>query len=206
MLKRLLACLLPLLLASSVLAGPVTKTPANAVNYDPLDHWQFSWESAGLWRVGGNGSQLNYVFVPQMLTFESPTAFHLGHCWGGDVVMRNRFSFLLEPIVRGPEDYYFGISGSGSIEWWNAPRTWSVFFAAGGGVGWMNSKGYEIDGAQGQDFNFNWFLYSGVRYRFRQQASVSLGLMYQHISNQGNDDINPGVDALGPVLGLTWHF
>ena len=211
MLKRFVIPFLAILISGVAWAGPIERIPDKVVScplpYDPLDHWEFSFESAGLWRVGGNGSQLGYVILPQILTLKSPTGFHLGHIGGGDLVLRNRFSLLLEPIVRGgAEDYYFGASASGSIEWWNQPRTFSLFFAAGGGVGWMNSKGYEIEDAQGQDFNFNWFMYAGARYMVWQQVSLSLGLMYQHISNQGNDDINPGIDALGPVLGVTWHF
>jgi hypothetical protein len=139
MLKRLLVCLLPAAIASVAWAGPLTKTPPpTAANYDPLDHWEFALESGALWRVGGNGSQLDYVILPQILTFKSPTAFHLAKIAGGDFVMRNRFSI--------------------------------------------------------------------PRYMAWEQVSISLGLMYQHISNQGLDDINPGIDALGPVLGVTWHF
>ena len=125
---------------------------------------------------------------------------------GGDLVIRHRFSLLLEPIVEGPEDYYFGLAASGSLEWWNKPRTFSLFFAAGGGLGWMNSQGYEVEGAQGQDLNFNWFLYAGARCLCWDRVSLSLGLYYQHISNTGLDDVNPGIDALGPMLGMTWRF
>jgi hypothetical protein len=211
MLKRFVLSSLAILISGIALAGPIERIPDKIVScpapYDPLDHWEFSFESAALWRVGGNGSQLGYVILPQILTLKSPTAFHLGEIAGGDLVIRNRFSLLLEPIVRGgAEDYYFGASASGSLEWWNKPRTFSLFFAAGGGIGWMNSKGYEIEGAQGQDFNFNWFLYSGARYMCWDQVSISLGLMYQHVSNTGLDDVNPGIDAIGPVLGVTWHF
>jgi hypothetical protein len=211
MVKSISSALLALLLAASAWAGPVERIPDKGVScpapYDPLEHWEFSFESAALWRVGGNGSQRSYVILPQILTLKSPTAFHLGEVAGGDLVLRNRFSLLLEPIVSGgAEDYYFGASASGSLEWWNKPRTFSLFFAAGGGVGWMNSKGYELEDAQGQDFNFNWFLYSGARWRCWERVSISLGLLYQHVSNTGLDDINPGIDALGPVLGVTWHL
>lgn len=190
-------------------AGPVDKNPIICQlpnSYDPLQHWEVSLESGALWRVGHNGTPLDYTILPQIITFKSPTAFELGKIGGGDLVMRHRISLLLEPIVEGPEHYYFGVSGSGSLEWWNASRTFSLFFAAGGGVGWMDSKGYEVEGGAGQDLNFNWFLYSGARYMVCQQVSVSLGLMYQHVSNTGLDDVNPGIDALGPILGVTWHF
>ena len=186
-------------------AGPVAEVPPVAP-YDPLQHWEFDMESGILFRVGGNGSQLNYLILPQLLTFKSPTVFHLGNIAGGDLVIRHRVSVLLEPFLEGPEDYYFGISGSGCMEWWNASRTFSLFFAAGGGLGWMNSKGYEIEGAQGQDLNFNWFLYSGARWMCRERMSVSLGLYYQHVSNTGLDDVNPGLDTLGPMLSVGYHF
>jgi hypothetical protein len=207
MLKRMLSPVLAACVSSIAWAGPLEKTPVPAVAYDPLDHWEFSFESGALWRIGGNGSQLDYVILPQVLTFKSPTAFRLGEVGRGDLVFRHRLSLLLEPIVSGgAEDYYFGASGSGSLEWWNKPRTFSLFFAAGGGIGWMNSQGYEVDDAQGQDFNFNWFLYAGARCMCWERVSLSLGLMYQHISNTGLDDVNPGIDALGPMLGVTWHF
>jgi lipid A 3-O-deacylase len=211
MLKSFVLTLLVTCICGVAFAGPVERVPESVVappmSYDPLDHWEFSFESGALWRVGGNGSQRGYVIVPQILTLKSPTAFDLGEIAGGDLVLRNRFSLLLEPIVAGgAEDYYFGASASGSLEWWNKPRTFSLFFAAGGGFGWMNSKGHELEDAQGQDFNFNWFLYSGARWMCWERMSVSLGVLYQHVSNTGLDDVNPGIDALGPMLGLTWHF
>jgi hypothetical protein len=203
-----LSPLLSLCLAvTAAFAGPVDKvvqTTAPAP-FDPLQHWEIDFESGGLWSVGHNASPLDYVLLPQMLTFKSPEAFG----WdvgGGRLAMRHRISLLLEPIVEGPEDYYFGIAGSGILEWWNAPRDFSLFFAAGGGVGWMDSKGYEVEGAQGQDLNFNWFLYSGARFMVAERCSVALGVYYQHVSNLDQDDINPGIDALGPMLSIGWHF
>ena len=70
----------------------------------------------------------------------------------------------------------------------------------------MDSRGYQIPGGQGQDFNFTWFMHGGVRYRMTDHLSAELGLYFQHISNGGQDAVNPGVDALGPMLGIGWHF
>jgi lipid A 3-O-deacylase len=206
MLKRFLPAALALCATFAAWAGPLEKTPVPTALYDPLDHWEFDLESGALFRVGGNGSDLNYLVLPQMLTWKSPTTFRLGKIAGGDLVMRHRMSLLIEPIVEGPESYYLGVAGSGIIEWWNAERTFSLFFSAGGGVGWMDSQGYEVEGAQGQDFNFNWFLYSGARWMCWDRVSVSLGLYYQHVSNTGLDEVNPGLDALGPMVSVGWHF
>jgi len=200
----------PSLLSALAVAAPMTLragAPELAVpRYDPLAHWEFDLESGALWRVGHGATPLNYTVLPQMLTLKSPTALRLGRIAGGDLVVRNRFSLLLEPIVAGPESYYFGVSGSGCLEWWNARRNFSLFFAAGGGLGWMDSRGHEIAGAQGQDLNFHWLLYPGVRYLGRNRMSVSLGLYFQHVSNTGLDEINPGLNALGPMLSVGWHF
>ena len=207
MLKRLLLTSFVLGAAAfSAFAGTVDKTPAAAITpYDPLQHHEIDFESGALWRVGNNGTPLDYTILPQMITWKSPEAFG----WdvgGGRLAMRHRISLLIEPIVEGPEDYYLGVAGSGSLEWWNSPRNFSLFFAAGGGVGWMDSKGYEVEGAQGQDLNFNWFLYSGARFMVCKQGSIALGLYYQHVSNLGLDDVNPGIDALGPMISIGWHF
>ncbi len=181
-------------------------TEMAASDFDPLENWEFDVESGALWRVGDGATPLNYTVLTQMLTLKSPATLRLGQIAGGDVAIRSRFSLLIEPIVAGPETFYLGASASGCLEWWNARRNFSVFFAAGGGVGWMDSRGHEIPGAQGQDLNFNWLLYPGVRYLGRNQVSVSLGLYFQHISNTGLDDINPGLNALGPMLSVGWHF
>ena len=181
------------------------QTVAPEAPYDPLQHHEIDFESGALWRVGNNGTDLDYTILPQLITWKSPEAFG----WdvgSGRLGFRHRISLLIEPIVEGPEDYYLGVAGSGILEWWNAPRDFSLFFAAGGGVGWMDSKGYEVEGAQGQDLNFNWFLYSGARVMVCKRGSIALGLYYQHVSNLGLDDVNPGIDALGPMISFGWHF
>ena len=201
-----------LALISTGLAGPIesisgkaAKTGQPVAAYDPLEHWEIGFETASLWSFGGNATPLNYVFLPQMITVKTRPVldFKLG---GGDLVVRNRATLLGEAIVEGPESYFFAITGGASIEWWNAPRTFSVFLSAGGGVGVLDARGYEVPGGQGQDFNFTWYVHSGLRYRFSEHVSASLGVYFQHVSNGGQDEVNPGVDAIGPTLGVAWHF
>ena len=186
-------------------SGKDAKAGPSVAPYDPLEHWEIGYETALLWSFGGNATPLNYVFLPQIITIKTRPAldFKLGD---GRLVVRNRVSFLGEAIVEGPESYFFGVTGGASIEWWNQARTFSVFLSAGGGVGVLDARGYEVTGGQGQDFNLTWYVHSGLRYRFSEHVSASLGVYYQHISNHGQDKVNPGVDALGPTLGVTWHF
>ena len=120
--------------------------------------------------------------------------------------MRSRFSLLLETIIHGPENYYVGLAAAGEIEWRHPTTRFDIFVASGGGFGWMDSKGYEVVGGQGQDFNLNWLIHTGVRYRTSTDWCWSAGLYFQHISNRGMNKINPGLNALGPTLALSRRF
>lgn len=190
--------------------GPLVALPAQAaesaaVPADPLDRWELDFETGILWKAGSDATPLNYVVLPQLLTLKTPAVKHWDFA-GGDLVIRSRFSLLIEPITTGPESHYIGAAASGILEWWDHARTRSLFFSSGGGLGGMDSKGHEIAGAQGQDLNFNWFIYGGARFRGGERWNVSVGVYFQHISNTGLDSINPGLNAIGPMLSVGWRF
>jgi len=193
-----------LLLCSLLLAVLPPARGAEPQN-DPIEQWELDLDTGVLWDTGGRATTLDYTFLPQILTLKSGAVMRRA-MGGGELVVRNRFSLLVEPIVQGPESYFVGVAAAPSIEWWSRSRKFSAFFSIGGGVGVMDSKGYEIAGAQGQDFNLNWFMHGGVRYRIGDRLTAAVGLYFQHISNGGQDEVNPGVEALGPTLGLGWQF
>lgn len=58
----------------------------------------------------------------------------------------------------------------------------------------------------GQPFNFNLDVGVGVRYLPAQHWSVSLEYRFQHISNAHLAPVNIGVDAQGPILGVSYFF
>jgi hypothetical protein len=174
--------------------------------YDPTQHWEVDYESGVLWRFTGDATPLAYTFLPQIITVKSPLVGSAKSFLGGDLVIRNRFSLLLEPISMGPEHHFLGASASGILEWWDKRRTLSFFLASGGGIGWLDSKGHMIKGAQGEDFNLNWLVYPGVRFLFRNRLSASVGVYFQHISNRDMNPVNPGVNAIGPMASIGWHF
>lgn len=188
----------------SVLGLLTVPASAGEGRSQPWDTWEFTLESGYLWNVGHN-TDIPYEIIPTQLTLRSPVVWTL---WkdenGAALVVRNRFSALLEAITRGPEDVYLGLAGAPSIEYWFPSHETSAFFSIGGGFGWTNSSG----GTQGlgQDFTFNWFSQLGLRRKITADVSLLGGLYFIHHSNLGLTDPNPGIDALGFTLGCAWTF
>jgi hypothetical protein len=171
----------------------------------PENTWTTELHTGALWSIGSNASPLDYQLLPQLLTLKTPAHGHLqtgSHTW----VIRSRASLEITPVIQGPESYFIGVTFAPSLECWNASRTLSTFFSAGGGIGWMDSQGQTLPGAQGQDFNLTWFIHTGLTWHITPHLSASLGARFQHISNGGQNDINPGIDSLGPTLGLGWSW
>jgi lipid A 3-O-deacylase len=194
-----------LLIATLFLAGIRSAQADAPLPPDPLQRLELDFDVGSLYSVGSRASPLDYNFLP--LIFSIKTGAFMRHELGsGTLIVRNRFSLLVEPIVRGPETHFIGVTAAPSIEWWNSAHTFSTFFAIGGGFGWMDSQGYSVPGGQGQDFNFTWFMTAGVRLQLTDRLSAAAGLYFQHVSNGGLDTVNPGVDALGPTIGIGWRF
>lgn len=171
---------------------------------DPADSWEWTLESGYLWNVGNN-TDIDYEIVPTQLTLRSPVVW----TWwedesGAEIVVRNRFSLLMESITAGPESYYLGAAAAPSIEYWFPDDKTSLFFSIGGGLGWTDSTG-GTDG-MGQDLTFNWFTQLGVRRDIMENVSLLGGVYFIHHSNLGMTDPNPGIDALGFTLGVGWRF
>ena len=190
--KRFLT--LCILATNSVLhAGALTLCPPHATPTDPVERWAVSFQTGSLWSIGSNASPLNYHLLPQILEIKTPAHWSIDP-GPGAIFIRSRMALELAPVIDGPESYFGGVLFSPSVEWWNDSRRWAWFVSAGGG------------GGQGQDFNLTWFIQSGITHRPSDSLSASLGILYQHISNGGMDDVNPGIDSLGPTFGLTWSF
>lgn len=170
----------------------------------PAESWEVTFESGYLENIGSN-TPLDYEIVPTQFTFRSPTVLN----WfagddGSRLIVRSRFSLLAESIVKGPEDFYFGINGAPSIEYWFPNEKTSIFYSIGGGVGWTNST--SVPGGQGQDFTLNWFSQLGLRQEIAPNLSILGAAYFIHHSNGGQTDPNPGIDALGFTVGLGWRW
>lgn len=189
-----------------ILLGITVGVAARAADESPAQPWtshEWTVESGILWQVG-HLTPIAYRLAPLQLSWTSRATF--GHEFkdGSRIVLRHRFTLLGDLILNGPENRYVGFSCSPSIEWWNKGGNWSLYSGAGGGFGWIDSQG--VTGGQGQDFALNWFIRAGVQHVTAKNVRLSAGLMYQHMSNGGRTDPNPGIDAVGFMLGYTWAF
>jgi lipid A 3-O-deacylase len=119
----------------------------------------------------------------------------------------NQFYILgmVEPIFRGPENFYYGISVGLRYNFLHPESRWTPYLSGGVGLGWIDSHS-NIYGAQGQDFTFNCLGALGVSYRLSDRCQLTAGLVYQHLSNGGQTDPNPSLNLLGPQIGLTYSY
>lgn len=168
----------------------------------PADQWAADYESAALWKVT-NSTPISYVILPQTLSLRTPQHARTTIA-GRDLTLRARFSLLMEPIARGPESAYVGFSAGPQLEYWLAGQKAALYASAGGGCGTIDST--NVVGGQGQDFTLNWYAASGIRYYPKPNLAVSSGVFFQHLSNGGATYPNPGLNAVGPAVGLTWKF
>jgi lipid A 3-O-deacylase len=113
--------------------------------------------------------------------------------------------FMVEPIVRGPEDFYYGISLGFRYNFAKPGARFVPYVSGGVGLGWLDSHA-NVFGAQGQDFTFNILTATGVSYQVNDHLKLNAGILYQHFSNGGQTDPNPSVNLLGPQIGATYTF
>ncbi len=167
----------------------------------PWDACEFTVESGIMWQIG-TLTRFPYRLIETQYTWKSRYIFGRVLSDGSRIVLRNRFALIGAVIQQGPESHYIALSASPSVEWWNAANTWSVYLGSGGGFGLVDAQ--HVPGALGQDFTLNWLIRTGVEYVISPKQRLSAGLMYQHMSNGGMTDPNPGIDALGFSIGYSW--
>jgi hypothetical protein len=58
----------------------------------------------------------------------------------------------------------------------------------------------------GEKFNFNLNVGAGVRYFVKPNLSIDLECLYQHLSNAKLSSTDIGINAVGPILGVSYYF
>jgi hypothetical protein len=183
--------------------APAAKNTALQSNDFEVPHLEIAAESAYLLSILGNPN--NYEIGAEFITARLR--------WGVNRDDRswfrgyNQVYFLgmVEPIFRGPENHYFGIS-TGLRHVFIRPG-WRVepYISGGVGAGFIDSTDAFRNG-QGQDFTFNILTAAGFDYRLDEHWKINAGILYQHLSNGGQTDPNPSLNLLGPQVGATFSF
>jgi len=175
----------------------------NAESAHPWEHGDLTVETGLLWQVG-TGTPLSYRFVQTQASWRSGEVFGKSLSDGSRLLLRHRITMIGSWVQQGPESHYVAFAGSPSIEWWNEEGTWALVGGSGGGFGLLDSQG--VRGGQGQDFTLNWFARGGFEYITERGIRWNTSIMFQHMSNGGQTDPNPGIDAVGVMVGYTWDF
>jgi lipid A 3-O-deacylase len=171
---------------------------------DPLDAPSFEVATETAYLLGIIGNPNSYEIASQFITARWR--------WGAvhkDSWLRgfNQIYVLgmAEPIVRGPENFYYGISVGLRYNFVKPNARFIPYVSGGVGLGWIDSHANHF-GAQGQDFTFNILTAVGVSYKINDHWKASAGILYQHLSNGGQTDPNPSLNLLGPQIGATYSF
>ncbi|MGH8094426.1 MAG: acyloxyacyl hydrolase [Chthoniobacterales bacterium] len=192
---------------TTLFAGETGTPPANTAVASPDDfevpHLEFATETAYL--LGFIGNPNSYEIGAEFLTGR----LRWGVNRNDNSIFRGYnqvyLSALAEPIFRGPENHYFGMS-VGFRHVFVQPGWRLQPYASGGvGLGWIDSTDAFRQG-QGQDFTFNILSAVGIDYLVNDHWKLSIGALYEHLSNGGQTDPNPSLNLIGPQIGATFSF
>ncbi len=132
--------------------------------------------------------------------------------WGvlrGDNWLRGYHQFyvsaIAEPIFSGIENHYFGFNLGMRYNFVQRGSRFVPYISGGVGAGWIDSHP-EVPGGQGQDFTFNILSAAGISYIVNDHWKVSVGALYQHLSNGGQTDPNPSLNLFGPQVDVNYSF
>ncbi|SRR5712691_4847023 len=199
--------LLPLLLGTNLHAGEVESHALKntIVASDDFDAPRFELSAESAYLLGIIGNPNSYEIGAQFFTGRIRWgAVHDPDSWlrGFNQVY---FLALAEPIFRGPENYYFGVSAGLRYNFLRPGWRLVPYISGGVGIGSIDSHA-AVFGAQGEDLTFNVLTAAGVSYKMDQHWKINAGLLYQHLSNAGLTDPNPSLNLLGPQVGITYSF
>ena len=171
---------------------------------DPLDAPSFEMAAETSYLLGIFGNPNSYEIGAQFITARWRIAATKSDSW-----LRGYhqfyFSGVAEPIFRGPENHYFGIS-TGFRYNFVQPHARLIPYVSGGvGLGWIDSTPIP-SAARVRILPSTFLAAGGVSYKMNEHWKASGGILYQHLSNGGQTDPNPSLNLFGPQVGVTYSF
>lgn len=189
------------LVAVTSRAGTTVSTTASDAPLDP-PRFEMALESAYLlcWLDNPHGYEIPAEFITARMRWGviDKDAWYRGY-------QQFYLSGMIEPFVRGVENFYWGMDFGLRYNFVPRNSRWSPYLSGGVGLGWIDSNA-AVGGSQGQDFTFNILAAGGISYRVNDRWKVDGGFLYQHLSNAGQTSPNPSLNLLGPQLSVSYSF
>jgi opacity protein-like surface antigen len=146
-----------------------------------------------------NRPVINYSLSEVQLGYMLTDVNHAGWFKGNLELVGEGFAGA---VFEGRGSYISGITAW--LRYNFVPENWRLVPFAQAGMGLTFTDANKI--VVGETFNFNLELGAGVRYFVSQNWSVNLEYRYQHISNANISRNNLGINAHGPMLGVSYFF
>lgn len=167
---------------------------------------EVSFETAQLFDVGGG--DIIYHVAPQILALH----WQLDDV-GNEGWLRGNTEFIFSgyftPVIEGIESRYTGGMFGPRYNFVQEGWDWVPYLESRVGFGFTDSRARQRGEGQGQDFFFTFTVGVGAKYIINDHANLSLGVIYQHISNAGLSEperVNYGLDTLGPIVSFSYGF
>ncbi len=147
----------------------------------------------------GNRPTINYSITEVQLGYMLTDAKGAGWWRGNFEVLAEGFG---SGIFEGPGSFIAGATFWGRYNFVQPGWRLVPFLQAGAGLTSTDIPHSIV----GQPFQFNLELGAGTRYFFNPNWALNLEFRYQHISNANTGVHNLGINAAGPILGVSYFF
>ncbi|HET9804079.1 MAG TPA: acyloxyacyl hydrolase [Candidatus Acidoferrum sp.] len=192
--------------------GALTCSSAAAQTNSPPPEKFATLFSPGSWEGSVDAGVL---FSPVIATYQRPTinytitSLQVGRMLSevkGSGWLRGNFEFAGEgfgsAIFQGPGGYIAGVTLWARYNFVQRDWRFIPYVQAGAGL-----TATDINrGIVGQTFQFNLDIAAGTRYFLAQRWCLNLECRYQHVSNANTGKHNLGINAIGPLLGVSYFF
>ena len=105
-------------------------------------------------------------------------------------------------FFKGPGNYAIGLAFLGRYNFVQENSRFIPYLQVGAG----GTSVEVLQRVEGENFNFNLDAGLGCRYFFTRSFSANAECRYQHISNADLSAHNIGINAVGPVISISYFF
>ena len=193
--------------ASADNATEITKTSS----YD-TDLSYNSVFQKGKWELGVNSGVMFSPFfdlITKRVVNYTTTGIQGGYMLSnpmGPSWLRGNVEVIVEAfgggVVQGQGSYVAGTIGWMRYNFLPTNGRFKPYFQLGGGIEMTDIDGHIL----GQRQNFNLDFGFGLRYMITKNCAFNAEYRFQHFSDAYQNKVNLGVNAQGPVVGISWFF